>query len=118
MFVQLTKKPKKKLESSTSEHAILVPHIYLREVASLSSPSLQEAASACHGSLQARYLDHALTAVATYLWQGVANVHMQGHIHHVEVTCHGYPLYNHPALESIPYVLAIAVLPSSFRILP
>lgn len=49
-----------------SEHAILVPHIYLREVASLSSPSLQ-VASACHGSLQARCLDHALTAAVTCL---------------------------------------------------
>lgn len=66
VFIQLTNKPEKKLESSTSEHAILVPHIYLREVASLSSPSLQ-VASACHGSLQVRYLDHALTAVVTYL---------------------------------------------------
>lgn len=49
-----------------SEHAILVPHICLREVASLSSPSLQ-VASACHGSLRVRYLDHASTAVVTYL---------------------------------------------------
>ena len=43
---------------------------------------------------------------------------MQDHIHHVEATYHEHPLYNHPALESIPYVLVISVLPSNFRILP